>query len=185
MKNIILGTEVERMPDSVFRFMKFLFHIFYFFKSVRKDLEAYGLKKGDVAADWGCGTGAYIKEASDMVGPDGKVYAVDVHEMAIETANRIVSRNGLSNVIPVLSDGTKADIPDNSIDIVFALDMFHMVKNTDLFLKEICRVTRNEGFLFIEDGHQSRIAARGKILKSGCWKIIAEQKRYMKCSPVK
>jgi len=185
MKNIILGTEVERMPDSVFRFMKFLFHIFYFFKSVRKDLEAFGLKKGDVVADWGFGTGAYIKEASEIVGAEGKLYAVDVHEMAIETVNKIVSRNGLSNVIPVLSNGIKADIPDNTIDIVFALDMFHMVKNTDLFLQEICRVMRNNGFLFIEDGHQPRKAAREKILKSGCWKIISEQKRYMKCSPVK
>ena len=90
MKNKILGTEVERMPDPVFRFMKFLFHIFYFFKSVKKDLERFGVKRGDVVADWGCGTGAYVKTASEMVGPDGKIFAVDVHELSIETVNRII-----------------------------------------------------------------------------------------------
>lgn len=185
MKNIILGNEVERMPDFAFRFMKFLFHIFYFFKSVRKDLVNFGVEKGDTVADWGCGTGAYVKETSEMVGADGKVYAVDVHELSIESVKKIILRNNLLNVIPVLSNGIKTDIPDNAVNIVFALDMFHMVKNTDLFLKEICRITRDDGCLFIEDGHQPRKAAREKILKSGCWKIIAEQKRYMKCSPVK
>ena len=91
MKNIILGNEVERMPDFAFRFMKFLFHIFYLFKSVRKDLVLFGLRKGDYVADWGCGTGAYVKKASEMAGPDGKVYAVDVHELSIEAVNKIKS----------------------------------------------------------------------------------------------
>jgi len=185
MKNIILGTEVERMPDFVFRFMKILFRIFYFFKSVRKDLEDFGISPGDNVADWGCGTGAYIRAASEMAGPEGKVYAVDVHELSIEMINKIINKNKLLNVVPVLSDGIKTDIPDNTMNIVFALDMFHMVRNTDLFLKEICRITRNDGFLFIEDGHQSRKVSRQKIINSGCWNILSEKKRYMKCSPVK
>ena len=185
MKNVILGTEVERMPDFVFRLMKLLFHFFYFFKSVRKDLDRFGVGNGDKVADWGCGPGAYIKEASEMVGSEGKVYAVDVHELSIESVNKIIKKHKLSNVITVLTDGIKADIPDNTLNIVFALDMFHMVKNTDLFLKEICRITRTDGFLFIEDGHQQRKSAREKIQRSGCWKILDEQKRFMKCSPVK
>jgi len=185
MKNILLGNEVERMPDFVFRFMKMLFHIFYLFKSVKKDLELFGVKKGDTVADWGCGTGAYTKAASEMVGPEGKVFAVDVHELSIQTVSGIIRKNNLTNVVPVLSDGIKADIPDDSVDIVFALDMFHMVKNTDLFLKEISRITKGSGYLFIEDGHQPRKQAREKIVRSGCWKIVTEEKRYMKCSPLK
>jgi ubiquinone/menaquinone biosynthesis C-methylase UbiE len=185
MKNAILGNEIERMPDFVFRLMKILFHIFYLFKSVRKDLELFGVKKGDVIADWGCGTGAYTKTASEMVGPEGRVFAVDVHELSVETVNGIIRKNNLTNVVPVLSDGIKADIPDDSVDIVFAIDMFHMVKNTDLFLKEISRITKKSGYLFIEDGHQPRKRSKEKIVRSGCWKIVTEEKRFMKCSPVK
>jgi ubiquinone/menaquinone biosynthesis C-methylase UbiE len=185
MKSIILGNEVERMPDFAFRFMKLLFRFFYLFKSVHKDLIKFGIRQGDRIADWGCGTGAYIKAASEMVGMEGKVYAVDVHEMSIESVNKIIIKNKLSNVIPVLSDGIKADIPDNSVKIVFALDMFHMVKNPDQFLREISRIMGADGILFMEDGHQPRKTSRDKIEKSGCLKIIAEEKRFLKCTPVK
>jgi ubiquinone/menaquinone biosynthesis C-methylase UbiE len=185
MKNVLLGNEVERMPDLVFRLMKVLFAFFYLFRDVRKDLVKFGVKNGDNVADWGCGTGAYIKDASKMVGHDGKVYAVDVHELSIETVRKIITRNNLSNVIPVLSDGIRADIPGNCVNIVFALDMFHMVRDTGSFLKEICRITVPGGTLYLEDGHQSRRAAREKVLRSGCWKIVREQKRFMICSPVK
>ena len=85
----------------------------------------------------------------------------------------------------MLSDGIKADIPENSVKIVFALDMFHMVKNPDHFLREISRIIRADGILFIEDGHQPRKTSRDKIMKSGFWKIKEEEKRFLKCIPVK
>ena len=185
MKKILLGTGIDRMPDIVFRFMKILFAFFYLFKNVRKDIERFGIKKGDSVADWGCGTGAYTRAVSEKTGPTGKVYAVDVHELSIDTIKKIIKKRNLTNVIPVISDGIRTSIEDNSVDIVFALDMFHMVRNTDAFLEEVSRLTRPGGSLYLENGHQSRVTAREKVLKSGCWKIASEDKRFMICSPLK
>ena len=96
-----------------------------------------------------------------------------------------IKKHNLTNVIPVLSHGSGSDIPDDACDLIFAIDMFHMVKEPYQFLKELCRIIRINGILIIEDGHQPRTATREKILKSGCWKIITEEKRFLRCTHLK
>jgi ubiquinone/menaquinone biosynthesis C-methylase UbiE len=185
MKKVLFGNEVDRMPDFAFRMMKLLFIIYYFLKPAKKYLKKFGIIPGSTVIDYGCGTGACIKDASSIVGGKGIVYAVDVHEMAIASVEKLVKKHNLTNVKPILTDGKKSEIPDNIADLIYALDMFHMVRETDLFLKELCRITKQEGILIIEDGHQPRADAKEKILKSGFWKIIKEEKKFLKCSPVK
>jgi ubiquinone/menaquinone biosynthesis C-methylase UbiE len=185
MKNILFGNEIERMPDFAFRMMKILFDVYYFFRPVRKYLQEFGIRQGFTVVDYGCGTGAFIRDTSSMVGDSGTVYAIDIHEIAISSAEKIISKHNLSNVRPVLTDGTRSSLPDETADLVFALDMFHMVKDAGSFLKELNRITKKEGTLIIEDGHQPRSASKEKILKSGCWEIIGEKKRFLKCIPVK
>jgi ubiquinone/menaquinone biosynthesis C-methylase UbiE len=185
MKNILFGNEIEKMPDFAFRIMKLFFRVYYFVKPAGKYLKKFNIVPGSTVVDYGCGPGAFIKEASSMVGEKGKVYAVDVHEMAIASIEKLINRYNLTNVIPVLSDGNKSQISDNTADLIYALDMFHMVKEPSQFLKEINRITRPDGVLIIEDGHQPRSLTREKIMNSGCWKIIEEEKRFLKCLPVK
>jgi len=185
MKNILFGNEMERMPDSVFWIMKQMFKIYYLIKPVDKYIALFGIKRGDTVVDYGCGPGAFIKSASLLAGETGTVYAVDLHEMAISAVNELIKKKKLKNVKPVLAVENEVAIPDNIVDVVYAIDMFHMVKESDIFLKTICRITKNEGILIIEDGHQPRNLTIEKIKRSGCWKITEEQKRFLKCSPEK
>jgi ubiquinone/menaquinone biosynthesis C-methylase UbiE len=185
MKNLLFGNEVEKMPDFAFRMMKIFFIIYYFLKPARKYLEKFGIKPGYTVVDYGCGTGACIKDASSMVGINGTVYAVDVHEMAIDSVEKLIRKHNLTNVKTILTDGGKSDLKADISDLVYALDMFHMVKDTDSFLKELNRITRKDGTLIIEDGHQPRSATKEKILRSGSWIITGEEKRFLKCRPVK
>jgi ubiquinone/menaquinone biosynthesis C-methylase UbiE len=185
MKKILFGNEVERMPDFAFSMMKLLFIIYYFFNPAIKKLRKFGIKTGNTVIDYGCGTGACIRAATELAGSSGIVYAVDLHEMAIASVNKLVNKYKLSNVIPVLSDGKKSDIKDNTADLVYALDMFHMVKEPGVFLNELCRITKQNGVLIIEDGHQPRSTSKEKIKSSGCWEIIYEEKGFLKCTPIK
>lgn len=185
MKNILFGNEVERMPDWVFRIMKIFFKVYYFFKPVSKYIDRFGIKPGDTIIDYGCGPGDYIRSASQIVGEKGIVYAVDIHEMAITSVENIIRNHDLKNVRTVLTDGGIVNIESHKADLIYAIDMFHMVKDTDLFLKELCRLTRHEGVLIIEDGHQPRHTSKEKILRSGCWKILKEEKKFLRCSPIK
>ncbi|MCX6268843.1 MAG: class I SAM-dependent methyltransferase [Bacteroidetes bacterium] len=113
----------------------------------------------------------------------GTVYAVDIHQLAIEAAANVTGKYNLKNVHPVLTDGITVNIPPRSADLVYALDMFHMVKDTNAFLKELCRITKPDGILILEDGHQPRALAKEKVNITGCWEVVAETKAYMKCKP--
>jgi len=173
------------MPDFAFSMMKVLFKVFYFFKPAVKYLKKFGIKPGSTVIDYGCGPGACIKAASDLVGERGIVYAADVHEMAIASVEKLIKRLNLLNVKTILTDGKSSPIPNDTADLIYALDMFHMVKETNIFLKELCRITKKDGILIIEDGHQPRSVSREKIQRSDAWKIIEENKKYLKCSPIK
>jgi ubiquinone/menaquinone biosynthesis C-methylase UbiE len=185
VKKILFGNEIEKMPDFAFRMMKIFFTIYYFFRPAGKYLRKFGIKPGNIVIDYGCGTGACIKDASSLVGENGTVYAVDIHEMAIASVEKLIRKQNLTNVRTVLTDGNRSVIPDQTADLVYALDMFHMVKDTDSFLKELNRITRKDGVLIIEDGHQPRAESKEKIIKSGSWKITGEEKRFLKCAAVK
>lgn len=185
MKNALTGSEMGRMPDSAFKIMKLFFKVYYVLKPATGYIKKFGIKPGDTVIDYGCGPGAFTKPASDLVGEKGVVYAVDIHELAISAVKKLVEKYNLRNVRPVLSGDSTTSIEDNIADLVFAIDMFHMVEDSDSFLKELNRITKPGGVLIIEDGHQPRSSSKEKINRSGAWDIIGEQKRFLKCSPKK
>jgi ubiquinone/menaquinone biosynthesis C-methylase UbiE len=149
---------------------------------VGKRLDRFGIRKGSVVVDFGCGPGSYLERASQIVGDAGKVYAVDVHPLAIMSIKRKAKQKNLTNVVPVLSTGYPVDIESQSADVIYALDMFHHVKDTDGFLTELRRVLKPNGSLFIESGHQPLDGARKKILKSDCWVIVKEEQNLFECT---
>jgi ubiquinone/menaquinone biosynthesis C-methylase UbiE len=183
MKNIMCGGEMDRMPDWAFRIMAFMFKVTDLLKSPGHRLDNFNIQKGQTVVDWGCGTGRYLKQASELVGEKGTVYAVDIQQLAVEAAAKVAGKFGLKNIHPVLTDGKSVDIPQHSADLVYALDMFHMVKDTGSFLNELSRITKPDGMLILEDGHQHRTLAKEKILNSGCWEIISETKEHLRCKP--
>jgi len=183
MKKILCGNEMDRMPGWAFKMMAFLFNITDLLKSPEGKLDALDIRKGQTVVDWGCGTGRYLKQAAGSVGENGIVYAVDIHPLALEAATGVARKYNLRNVHPVITDGKSVAIASRSADIVYALDMFHMVREPNSFLKELCRITKPDGVLYLEDGHQPRAVAKEKINHSGCWEIISETRAYMKCTP--
>ena len=184
MKNSILGNEMDRMPDLGFRIMKLFFKIYYVFKPVDKYIDSFGINPGFTIVDYGCGPGGYIKRASELVGNEGLVYAVDIHELAISSVEKLIRKYSLNNVRAIHTDGMTVGIDNNIADLIYALDMFHMVKDTDGFLRELNRIAKAKSILIIEDGHQARDLSKEKIIRSGCWEITEEQKKHIKCKPI-
>ena len=71
-------------PRLCFRFRDF-------FIPRRKVLEEAGIKPGFRVLDYGCGSGSYIPDTSEMVGPSGKVYALDINPVALEMVRSLAS----------------------------------------------------------------------------------------------
>ena len=177
------GFKVEHMPNTAFRLMSFVLAIRDILFPIGKRFEQFGIDKGFIVVDFGCGPGSYIEHASQLVGGGGKVYAVDVHPLAIKAIKEKSKWKDLENVVPVLSKGYPVDIDSHSVDVIYALDMFHHIKDARDFLKELHRLLNHSGTLFIESGHQRLDNAKQKIVKSDCWVIIKEERNMFMCTP--
>ena len=57
------------------------------------------------------------------------------------------------------------------------------IKDARGFLKELHRLLKPSGTLFIESGHQRLDNAKQKIVKSDCWVIIKEERNMFMCTP--
>jgi ubiquinone/menaquinone biosynthesis C-methylase UbiE len=180
----ICGNNQDKMSNFSFKMMSLIFKISDFIKPKYNYVEHFGIKKGQTVIDYGCGPGRYVFKASDKVSSTGIIYAVDIHEMAITSVENIIVKEGLNNVIPVLAKGYSVAIPDHAADLIYALDMFHMVADPDSFLKELHRLSKKDGQLILESGHQSKSLARKKIEITGIWTIIEENSHFFKCKPI-
>jgi ubiquinone/menaquinone biosynthesis C-methylase UbiE len=161
--------------------MQFFFRITDIFVTLDKKLDTYGIRPGFTVIDYGCGPGRYIRKASALVGPEGKVYAVDIHELALQAVDKLVAKHSLKNVTTAITDGKKVSLPGNLADLIYALDMFHMVRYPNDFLSELARICKPGSILILEDGHQPRKKARQKVQDSGSWEIISENRQHMVC----
>ena len=177
----LLGYENECIPNVAFRTFSLFASIRDVLAPVGHRLDGFGIKKGSIVVDFGCGPGSYIEWASRTVGATGKVYAIDVHPLAIKSVKAKIRKKNLNNVIPVFSTGYPVDILSQSADVIYALDMFHHVKDGGGFLRELHRLLKPGGTLLIERGHQSLNDAREKIMKSGCWNIVREDRNLFEC----
>lgn len=175
----------ERMSNTSFKFMNLTFKIMDFIHPyIQKRVKTFGIKKGMTVVDYGCGPGRYTTELSKLVGEEGTVYGADIHEMALDTVQKKIGSMGLKNVETVLVKGYSCPLPNGIADKVCALDMFFMIQDPTTFLGELKRITKPEGMLIIDDGHQKRAKTKKKIMNSGHWKIFEESKDHLKCKPV-
>jgi ubiquinone/menaquinone biosynthesis C-methylase UbiE len=86
-----------------------------------RDKVAYYVSEGQRAADIACESGYYTLLLADCVGPEGRVYSVDLNPEAIKQVDAKISQSGFHNV--ELHNANAADlnfIEDHTIDFVLA-----------------------------------------------------------------
>ena len=91
------------------------------------------------------------------VGKKGKVYALDIHKLAINTVQRKIKKHSLKNIETILIDGYDSTLPNDTADVVCAIDMFLYVKKPTELLKEIKRITKKDGILIVDGIHETAI----------------------------
>jgi ubiquinone/menaquinone biosynthesis C-methylase UbiE len=87
-------------------------------------LKNLAVKPGMVVADIGAGSGYHSALLSKMVGT-GKVFAVDVEPEMIAYLNARIKQEKLSRIVPVLSTEQKVSLPENAIDMMLLVDVYH------------------------------------------------------------
>jgi ubiquinone/menaquinone biosynthesis C-methylase UbiE len=145
-----------------FRFMSVGFRLRDLRLPRREILKEVGIKTGFRVLDYGCGAGSYVPGLSELVGPSGKVYALDIHPLAVESVHRLVSRKGLTNVETILSD-CRTGLPNECLDVALLYDIYHDLTEPEAVLKEIHRALKPDGILSFNDHHMKNEEIMAKI----------------------
>jgi ubiquinone/menaquinone biosynthesis C-methylase UbiE len=120
-----------------------------------KVLEEAGIRNGMKLADFGCGTlGHYVFPAAHLVGPDGKIFAVDILKSVLGGIESRAKMEGVSNVMALWGDTERVGgvkVADNSLDIGLLINNLFMSKQKAAMIKECARCIKPGGRLVIID----------------------------------
>lgn len=114
-------------------------------------LAAMNIRPGMSVADVGAGSGFFTLMLAKAVGPEGKVYAVDISQAFLDAIAKRVKAAGLSNVVTVLSDQQDVKLPAQQLDRVYIGDTYHHFEYPVTYSKTIAQALRPQGQLIVVD----------------------------------
>jgi SAM-dependent methyltransferase len=88
-------------------------------------IELLAFKPGEVVADVGAGSGYHALRVAKLVGPKGRVYAVDIQPEMLAIVRDKAKKQNLGNVEPVLGTETDPKLPEGKIDTILLVDVYH------------------------------------------------------------
>jgi len=160
----------HKQSNLDFRLMSLTYRLRDFIKPRMSVLNEVDIKEGFQVLDYGCGPGSYIVPLAELVGDSGKIYALDIHPLAIQTVKRLAAKKRLANVHTILSD-CKTGLPADSLDVVLLYDILHDLHNSGEVLAELRRVLKPEGILSVSDHHLEQDEIASRITGGGQFKL--------------
>jgi len=147
-----------------------------FFLPRKNILKEVGIKPGFHVLDYGCGPGGYIIAAAELAGKSGKIYALDIHPLAIQRVKSIATKKQLTNVEIICSD-CKTGLPDNSVDVVLLYDTLHDLGDPNGVLEELHRVLKPNGILSFSDHHLKENEIVSRMTDKGLFRLSGKGER--------
>jgi len=118
-----------------------------------KFFQELDLQKGISFLDVASGRGAYSLAVSDIIGPQGSVFAVDLWAEGIEMLKTAAQERGIENITAFVSDvGRRIPVEDQSIDVCLMATVLHDLVEDRIdrgALNEIARVVKSAGTLAV------------------------------------
>ncbi len=142
----------SRLNNLLFRLMALHFRLRDRIRPPLNVLREVGLRPGMAVLDFGCGPGEFSLAAGRLVGPDGRVYALDICPLALESVRRAALKQGLGNIRTVPADAL-AELPEGVIDVVLLYDVLHDIREPASTLSGIYRILKSGGTLSVSDHH--------------------------------
>lgn len=106
------------------------------------------INAGSVVADIGAGTGYYTFQIAPKV-LQGKVYAVEIQQSAIDFLKKRSGELKLNNITVVKGGEKSPNLPDNSIDLVLMVDVYHELLYPHEMLQAISKALKPHGQILL------------------------------------
>jgi ubiquinone/menaquinone biosynthesis C-methylase UbiE len=110
-------------------------------------LKALNIQPGQVVCDMGCGNGFYTLPIAKLVGPKGRVLAVDIQQEMLHLLALRSKDAGVRNIKPILSTVVNPKLPDGEVDLILLVDVYHEFSHPEEMLRAMRKSLKPHGRL--------------------------------------
>ena len=159
-----------------FRLMALEFKLRDWLKPPLRILKDAGVKPGMSVLDFGCGPGGFSLAAGRRVGPEGRVYAVDINPLARNSVRQAAEKHGLKNIQTILGDKL-GEVPEASVDIALLYDVLHGLPEPRPVLVQLHRVLKPAGAISVSDHHLQDSELQALVSEGGFFQPAGRSRR--------
>lgn len=105
------------------------------------------IKPGQAVADLGAGSGYFTMLFSKAVGPQGKVYAIDVLPEMLDYIRQRAQNDNIKNIQLVQASAHDPKLAPASVDLIFICDTLHHISDRPSYYPLLTRALRPHGRL--------------------------------------
>jgi len=107
------------------------------------------IKKGDIIADIGAGTGFFTLLFAQKIGKNGLVYAVDIDAGMVNHLEKRAVKEGFENIKGILATPNDPLLPKSSVDLIFICDTYMFIENRVQYLTRLRDSLKHNGRIAI------------------------------------
>ncbi|MEW5805466.1 MAG: class I SAM-dependent methyltransferase [Patescibacteria group bacterium] len=111
-------------------------------------IQQAGISPAETIADFGAGSGFIAMELAKAVGPNGKVYAIDILEDPLDALESRAKTEKFFQIETIKSDLEKTNgstLEPNSCDWVLVANLLFQIENPETIIKEANRILKPGG----------------------------------------
>ena len=127
------------------------------------------LRSGETVLDLGSGGGIDVILSARRVGPEGRVYGLDMTDEMLDLARRNVAEAGVDNVELLRGILEQVPLPDESVDVVLSNCVINLSPDKPRALAEAFRVLRSGGRFAVADVVATRPMPEAVRRQVGLW----------------
>jgi len=108
-----------------------------------------GVKREMTICDMGCGNGYHSLQLAPMVGPRGRILAVDIQPQMLYMLRERMEEQGVENITPILGSFHDPRLPEKSVDLMLLVDVYHEFSHPEQMLAAIRRSLAPQGVVVL------------------------------------
>ncbi|MER5863926.1 methyltransferase domain-containing protein [Kitasatospora sp. NPDC002040] len=133
------------------------------------------LRPGQAVLDVGCGPGTITADLAGLVGPTGRVVAVDTSAEVLAAAAEYTAGRGVGNVAFEVADAHRLPYADGEFDVVHAHQVLQHVTDPVAVLRELRRVTAPGGVVACRDADYTAMTWYPELPELAGWMALYQR----------